>query len=182
VVDDLSTPANVSILVDERETRRWENYFIAFLDEISKESKDSLSKLKDWVTKTESEFRPMYSNNSESCDKNAQAIGTSNFPLSSILKDPTGMRRFWEIPSEQIMNVLFKGMDDIDWLMILRAVDDTNDFGYYGPDSIGAEYYEEIIQIQNNARDKTPVEEYLYATTIQGRPYGSSIPTLPPSM
>ena len=162
VVSDLSTPASVSNLVDERETRRWENYYIAFLDEISKESKDSLSKLKDWVTRTESEFRPLYSNSSEGCDKNAQAIGTSNFPLASILKDPSGMRRFWEIPSDQEKSKIFTGMETIDWELIYKAIDESNNLGYYGPDSLGGKFFEEITEIQNAARDKSPVEEYMY--------------------
>lgn len=162
VIGDLATPANISNLVDERETRRWEKYYVAFLDEVSKESKDSLAKLKDWVTKEESEFRPLYSNSSEACDKNAQAIGTSNFPLTSILKDPSGMRRFWEIPSDQLKNVLFDGMEKIDWKTVYQMIDETNPEGYYGPNSIGKAYYEEIVAIQNSARDKSPVEEYLY--------------------
>jgi len=162
VVSDLSTPASVSNLVDERETRRWENYYIAFLDEISKETKDSLAKLKDWVTKTESEFRPLYMNSSEGCDKNAQAIGTSNFPLATILKDPSGMRRFWEIPSDQEKSRIFKGMEDIDWELIYKSIDENEDLGYYGPHSKRPKLYDEVVAIQNAARDKSPVEEYLF--------------------
>lgn len=161
VVEGLSTPASVSNVVDDRETRRWENYYIAFMDEISKEKKESLAKLKDWITKKEAEFRPLYANSSEICEKNAQAIGTTNFPLNSILKDPTGMRRFWEIPSDQKQNVLFDGMEKIDFTLIWKAVDENSDVGYYGPESIGKDFYKEIVDIQNSSRDKSPVEEYL---------------------
>lgn len=162
VILDLATPASVTNLVDERETRRWEKYYIAFLDEISKESKDSLSKLKDWVTRIDAEFRPLHTNHTESCDKNAQAIGTSNFPLASVLKDPTGMRRFWEINSDQEKSKILDGMDNIDWLLIYRSIDESHPYGYYGQMSLGKKYHEEIVNIQNDTRDKSPVEEYLY--------------------
>ena len=153
------TYATVKDIEDTRETPRWENYRIAFFDEMSKESKESLAKLKFWVTASTITYRPMKTNTDEVCDKNAQGIGTTNFPVAHILKDASGMRRFWEIPSDQPKNVIFKGMDEVDWIEIFQSVDEDKDEGYFGP---GLKYYEEITEVQDNSRDKTPVEEYLY--------------------
>lgn len=159
VLPDLSTDTEVAAIVDERETPRWENYYIAFLDEISKESRDSLAKLKGWITSTDAEFRPMRTNDSEECDKNAQALGTSNFPLTTILKDTSGMRRFWEVPSNQERSKTFEGMDTIDWELIYRSVDEDNSNGYYGKDLM---FYDNIVEVQEASRDKSVVEEFLH--------------------
>ncbi len=160
-IPNIATKAKIKELTDTRETRRWENYFLAFLDEVSKETKDSLATLKEWITKIDGEFRPLNTNSSEYCLKNAQAIGTSNFPLSTILKDASGMRRFWEIPSDQPANTLLKGMENIDWILIYKSINENNEMGYYGPDSLGKDYYDQITAIQNLSRDRSPVEIFL---------------------
>lgn len=156
---DIYGQATVSDLLDERNSKRWERIHIVLLDEISRESKDSLAKLKDWITKRELDYRPMRTNSMERVQKNAQGIATTNFPLGYILRDSSGMRRFWTIHSDNKANHTCEGLDAIDYTEMYNYVDESREKGYYNPDH---PRYEEICALQNDSRDKTPIEEFLY--------------------
>jgi len=160
-VGQLATNAIVADLSDPRQTPRWEQFRYIKLDEISKENKTSMSSLKEFITSTKRTHRPLFTNATEECPKWAACIATSNFPLVSSLKDNSGMRRHFELQCMQEANVLFSGLDDLDYELMYRGIDENLEYGYYGERSEGKKLFKTIIEIQDATRDHSPVEEFL---------------------
>jgi len=160
-VDKLSTNAIVADLSDPRQTPRWEQFRVIKLDEISKENKTSMASFKEFITSAKRVHRPLFTNATEECPKWAACIATSNFPLVSSLKDNSGMRRHFELQCMQEANVLFSGLDDLDYALMYRGIDEDLEYGYYGERSEGKKLFKTIIEIQDATRDHSPVEEFL---------------------
>ena len=113
------------------------NYLVLNFDELSKAEMADVDSLKKWVTAQELTYRPMGSNSSTSAKKYASGIGTSNRPISSIIKDITGNRRFVELIIEAQSRPIFGdefAEDGEAWVSIWRNIDETNDKGYYDPE------------------------------------------------
>lgn len=131
------------------------NYLVLNFDELSKAEMADVDSLKKWVTAQELSYRPMGSNSSTSARKYASGIGTSNRPISSIIKDITGNRRFVELIIEAQSRPIFGSEYEENgeaWISIWRNIDETNDMGYYNP--------------EKNPEQKTFVEKCLSAGDV----------------
>lgn len=114
------------------------NYLVLNFDELSKAEMADIDSLKKWVTAQELSYRPMGTNNSTSVKKYASGIGTVNRPLSSIIKDITGNRRFVELIIETETRPNFGeefSENGSAWLSIWKNIDENLENGYYDPEA-----------------------------------------------
>jgi len=133
---------------------------IFFLDELQLQTQMNVETLKSWITNDRVSYRVMKTNSSDELHKNASAIGSTNKPISTFIKDTTGNRRMLEItfnvnevPSE-ILNDTFengkpKWQDNSDvWKMIWKSIDENNEVGYwnYRENKEQAEYMHNCLQ------------------------------------
>ena len=116
---------------------------LMLFDEMAGADKSDINKLKRWITASEQGVRHMATNSRSFYDKNAQGFGTSNSKLRTILKDPSGNRRFFEIQllrnkndapewvNEDLHPDMALGADF--WVEIWKNIDEDKPNGYWNP-------------------------------------------------
>ena len=72
------------------------NSAVTYMDEMHKVNSKGLNAIKTWTTSPTESYRPMGSNDVVTINIKSSFIGSSNVEIGQIIKDPTGMRRFWE--------------------------------------------------------------------------------------
>jgi hypothetical protein len=170
--------ADLSQAMDTRHNKLWtENYVILF-DELAKadgeggrqtaaSSKASLSVLKFLLTSKEIAQRDMGRTRFTKGSRTFSAFSSSNVPVSEILFDPTGMRRFFEI--EILADIKKEGglqqtldrveaMKKVDWLSLWKGIDENLEEGYIVS---GTKLWEQMIEIQNGYK-KPDNLDFLY--------------------
>jgi len=112
---ELSVPVTATQIVDPREAPILAQALIGRWDELAGGSKTESEALKRAVTQATIAFRRLYSQSYEIHKRSITFVGTSNLPLSMIIRDTSGARRFAELPASTID---WEGLAAID----LRAV------------------------------------------------------------
>lgn len=157
--------ADLSQAMDSRHNKLWtENYVILF-DELAKgdgeggrqtasSSKASLSVLKFLLTSKQIAQRDMGRTRFSKGDRTFSALSSSNVPVSEILFDPTGMRRFFEIEiladikKEGGLELTYERVDfikSLDMFDLWRQIDEEGP-GYILPNTA---LWERMVEIQN---------------------------------
>jgi len=160
-----------------KNTPKWGEVPIAFFDEISGINKKDLAAFKSWITAPNLSYTPLYTSSNVHVTKITQSIIAIDYPIAQIIKDPNGMRRFYEVPSGQPASTWFKmeypegsgeyiTMADIDWIEILKSINEDEPRGYYAE---GKKHYREIVAIQEAMRHRSSVEAYLVEESFLDR-------------
>lgn len=103
--DFFTVPANISHMVDDRESARWTDNYIVQLEEINLGTMDArnyssaIAVLKDKLTSDKVMYRNLGKNSHTRGIRTFSAIGSSNDNLYNLIVDPSGMRRFYEFVS-----------------------------------------------------------------------------------
>jgi hypothetical protein len=92
---------NVSYFQDERKVPVLAEAAIGVWDEMAGSGKADIQSLKHAITANEIAYRPMKTTKHAPLRRLCSFIGTSNDPVSSIIADTTGARRFVEIPTPE---------------------------------------------------------------------------------
>lgn len=108
-------------LTDNRNMEIW-RYPVLFLDEMGKASKADAAMIKRAITSNVFHRRVMKSNNSTPVLHDATLIGCANESIDYLIKDETGMRRFFELhythtPDWSLLN-------SVNWSAIWASVDE----------------------------------------------------------
>lgn len=152
---------NLEALQDDRHYHGLARNFVVVCDEMQGCHKADIEALKRIITADQLSARKLYTNTIDSVPQNVSFLGTSNKSLDVLVKDETGMRRFFEM----------KCADRLDWdvinaiapLELWREVDENDRDGYVH------RVREPLAQAQEEYRHKDPVESYLDETTaLQG--------------
>jgi hypothetical protein len=117
LVDDL----NVEVLTDNRRARERAKYLVGLWDEMQGASRGDMEAIKNSITCSYKNYRPMRTNDDASVRRTMSFIGTSNISLAEVIPDSTGMRRFFEVPSVARMD--FEAVNNFDYVGLWRAVD-----------------------------------------------------------
>jgi len=118
----------MSEMADSRFQFALNNNFIAFLDELAGAQKTEVEVLKNQITATHNDSRKLGKNKVYRIKQNVSLIGATNRPISEIIYDPTGARRFYEIVTLPKMD--WPGICAIDYLSLYRGIDESLPRGY----------------------------------------------------
>lgn len=129
-----------------------ENY-IMFLDEMAKAGSTDIETLKSKITATFIQYRKLGTNSLVKGPQNCSFIGTSNYSVVDVIKDPTSARRYYELWIKDRCD--WKTINELDYLAIWRSVDETKARGYYEEVEATVKERQELI------RDRDSVEEWL---------------------
>jgi hypothetical protein len=152
-LDGLWIEGKFSDLIDDRNSKFFESNYIMFFDEMKGATKADIEEIKERITADFIKFRLLYSHNMMRVKNNCTFIGTSNKPVSLLIRDETGMRRFYEIEVQQ--NCDWNTINKIDYLAIWRDVDESLDKPFI------AACRDEVKAQQENNRDKNSVEQWV---------------------
>ncbi len=152
-LDGLWIEGKFTDLIDDRNSKFFESNYIMFFDEMKGATKADIEEIKERITADFIKFRLLYSHNMMRVQNNCTFIGTSNKPVSLLIRDETGMRRFYEI--EIHGNCDWDTINKIDYLAIWRDVDEALDKPFI------ATCRKEIKEQQESNRDKNSVEQWI---------------------
>lgn len=125
---NMTLEMRVSELVDSRFQFALNNNFIAFLDELAGAQKTEVEVLKNQITATHNDSRKLGKNKVFKIKQNVSLIGATNRPVSEIIYDPTGARRFYEIITLPKMD--WPAICSIDYTAMYKGIDENLDRGY----------------------------------------------------
>ena len=145
---------------DEKHFEGFQNNFVSFCDEMAGCERADIDGIKEWITKDEQTGREMYSTSQVRYKQNCTAIGCSNRSVQTLLYDPTGLRRFFEIAADPDMekNGGWTAYETIDFSKLWRSVDENRDEVYI------SDYFDEIEIRQEAMRMEDPIELFLKET------------------
>jgi hypothetical protein len=99
------------------------------MDELAGLAKAEIEKVKSVLTAPVLTYRPMRSNTFVDVPNNMMMIGTSNLSLGEIVRDHTGMRRFYEMPGN-VDKAHWRAINALDYAALWAgAVDERADDG-----------------------------------------------------
>lgn len=97
-IGDLAySAADFNALSDQREGRLFSDHYIVMFDEMSGAQKSDMERTKQIITSTVIKQRRMGTTSHDSLPMNATFFGSANNPLEMLIRDQTGMRRFYEL-------------------------------------------------------------------------------------
>jgi hypothetical protein len=156
-VDDFIATPTLTDLSDRRHFEAYMYNFVVFCDEMQNADQADVEGLKNFISAEKQTAREMYSTTIMEFKQNCTPIGCSNRSLATLIYDPTGMRRFFEIASDPDMPK--KGWEifnTIDYERLWRQVDESKPGkGYLEP------IWNKLKVSQEELRMQDPVEIFL---------------------
>lgn len=107
------TTGRINELGDERALRGFANSYVCFFDELEGAKRADIETLKSFITKSFVHFRPLSTNSRAGVNQSSTLIGASNHDLTEMIKDETGMRRFFQIECKDRLD--WEALADVDW-------------------------------------------------------------------
>jgi len=136
-------------IIEDRSAAIDAQKLVWIMDELPFADKSCLESIKTWITADSISYRKMGTNSSIQLPKKSMAIGSSNKPLSSLINDTTGNRRFVEFRAKQSKNEYFDIFkldhelyeefleDGVAWTNLWKTIDETLVDGYYDMTTTG---------------------------------------------
>lgn len=143
----------ISALADERNYVALSENFVILSDEMQGCQKTDIEHLKQIVTATRLSSRKLYTQLRETFPQNVSLIGTSNKSIDLLVRDETGMRRFFEINCLEKMD--WSTINSIKYDELWQSIDETIPNGYLHL------VKDEIRERQEKYRYKDSVETYI---------------------
>jgi hypothetical protein len=151
-IELLVTSKSVQALCNENEYPMFQSSYVIVLDEMAKADLANMEQIKHIISAPELSTKKYYSQRQLFIKNNATLIGTSNFPLPTILRDTSGMRRFVEINT--LARCDWDAINTIDYVKLFRGVD-AHHASYVEP------FLKEIFEAQEEYRAITDVEQWV---------------------
>lgn len=155
------------VSTDERKSEQWTTNYILFFDELPVADAGDIGSrnnvtaiLKSLLTANEITNRVMRTTKHSTSKRTASPISATNFHLSSIIYDQSGMRRFFEIS----FGLLIPNQAFIAKLRVLpvvelwKGIDHTNDAGYI---VAGTDMYNRMREAQQALKHRDCIEDPL---------------------
>ena len=126
-VTELTDPiSDMRVLTDERSHFRMYRNYVTFCDEMAKAERADVDQLKHLITEVTLRWRIMKMNRAATRPNNTTFIGASNVPIQDLIRDPTGMRRFYQIDCLEHLD--WDAINAIEPLGIWISVDERLEF------------------------------------------------------
>ena len=137
--------APVDAVADSRNGGMWTTNYVILMDELKIEGdtdvKYMVSALKNILTSTEINFRELGTHNIHKGKRVFSAFGTSNVSITDVIRDESGMRRFFEIVIDAKNNNpqdardrVGAWMESVDHMYLWKAIDENLEQGYLDND------------------------------------------------
>lgn len=126
---ELMLELKVPQVVDERSFSLFTNYLIGFFDEMAGAEKVEIADFKRNVTSSTLTYRPMRTNTHLKIPNLCSFIGATNNALFDIIKDTSGIRRFFPINALEMLD--HESINNIDYVGLWTGVDEARERGYF---------------------------------------------------
>lgn len=159
---------SISALGDERNFQSLEENFVIVSDEMHGCDKTDVEILKQVISGSTITARRLYTNVREKLNQRTTLIGTSNNSLDILVRDGTGMRRFYELKCSEQMD--WNLLNAIDYVSLWKAIDENINDGYL------KSVKSELAEVQEEMRSKDQVETYLEESAAAGQKQDVKVP------
>lgn len=153
-------------LVDSREAFNLANYYIYFIDEMSKADMADVESIKNKITSKDIVYRKLGTNLNGGGSNITSFIGAANVDIHQIIKDPTSSRRFFQIDTYDRMD--WKTINEIDYVQLWQSVDENQQQPYI------LEKLPEIETMQKTMKYKLPIEYFIEDKAVSCTNYTNS--------
>lgn len=150
--------AKISDITDDKKAKMFTTNFAIFFDEMQGATKTDMESIKERLTSDFISFRPLYQDQVVSIRNNATPIGVTNKPLELMLRDSTGMRRFFQIDIENKCD--WDAINKIDFKALWQDIDENRQTTYI------ESFRDQIEAVQEEIRDKCSVEQWIEEFSI----------------
>lgn len=152
VLEDTVDEGDLSMLSDDRNDFRLMESFVMVFDEMAKVNKLDIDMLKKKITAEYLTYRVLGTNHKKKGRKTCTFIGTSNYAVIDMIKDPTSVRRYYEFRVKDKAD--WSKVNELDYMTLWRGVNEHKE-EYYVND------FYELSKVQENFRQKDEIEEWL---------------------
>jgi predicted P-loop ATPase len=170
--------AGFDALSDQREGRLFSDHYAIMFDEMSGAQKADMERVKQIITSGIIKQRRMGTTSHDSIPMNASFFGTANNPLETLIRDNTGMRRFWElkVDTADITRQKWGLLGTIDYMDIWRSADENAETSPIEPVLFDIQKTQETLRDlsiveylleQNIVKLTDNLDEYSSATALQ---------------
>ena len=150
-VAELFRSASFSAITDEKIIELWDAPVI-FMDEMAFATKADADEVKNVITATSLDRRPMRSNGLVKVRQKATLIGTTNSVLGQIIRDTTGVRRFAYLPF--LTRPDYAAINAADWSAAWQTIDEN-------AASPILEFLPMLREQQEQSRQQSSVEQWV---------------------
>lgn len=149
-------------ILDSREMEKWSSNYVILFDELDtgkmtpQEVGQTITALKALLTATDLTNREMRTTKHSTRKRTFSPISTSNDPITSVIYDPTGMRRFFELHFKvEKGHGPIQDIIDLDPYRIWLGIDHTLPRGYVYP---GSEFGLKMAAVQDTYKRHDPLD------------------------
>ncbi len=130
-------------------------------------SRRGYSRLKAFMTTKVDSFRPPYGRTVKSCLRHSVLIGSTN--EAEFLSDPSGDRRFWVIPVEQINIKLTQSLRDLIWAAAVQAYESGEPWWLTQEEKLLADEANKPFRVTDTWSDfiESYIKDWEFVTTAQ---------------
>ncbi len=125
---DFQMNMKMNQLADERQFEGFANNFVILFDELQGIERTDVNALKNQITTDFNSYRKLHTHATLSVPQRCSFIGATNRPVAENFSDSTGMRRFWEIITADILD--WTAINSIDYKSLWQGIDERLDSGY----------------------------------------------------
>lgn len=126
---NLTLDLSLTELTDARFYFALNRNFVVVLDEMAGAAKSDVEKLKKTISSSYNDVRKLGTNIVTKIKQNSCFIGTTNKPVSEIIFDPTGARRFFEIKALDKLD--WNVINSIDYVALFQGIDENKEKEYF---------------------------------------------------
>lgn len=137
---------------DDRYYNLFEQYPVIFVDEMPKIDKADIETIKGAITSETLTARMLHTHQYNSYTNNAVFIGATNNTPSSLIKDTSGMRRFYYIAAQQKLD--WETINNLEYTILWQGINEHAD-----PPIL--ELKEEIALKQEETRERDAIELFI---------------------
>jgi hypothetical protein len=148
---------SVTEIIDPRNFKTLSENFVCFLDEMGRAEMADVESLKAVISDDVVSYRPLYTNRNSTVPQNTTFIGASNRDIRTLIKDPTGMRRFYQITctEDAKSDAAWQLLRELDYVAIWRAVNENES----EPEIL--QWTADLAEHQEGIRHQTSIEEFI---------------------
>lgn len=132
-VEGLFTEAKTSELSSsnyEKNISSLASSYIVYFDDLTKLDEDHVGHFKSFVTSTKVYYRPYFTQSRSAKSNVSTTIASTNLPLSDIIYDDTGSRRFYQFTAKlrlpEKLSEFYSALKDIDYEKLWQGIDENN--------------------------------------------------------
>lgn len=145
--------ASLAEITDDRWKYFLRTRFVIFCDELQHADRANVDALKNIISSEDLDTRRLGGNIYDVVSQNCSFVGATNKPIAELIRDTTGMRRFFQIDTLERMN--WAEINSIDFLRIWQSIDENREPTYID------EFKLQINEIQSTLIIREPEEEFL---------------------